>query len=225
MDSIKVIIEAGSARTFAIAVDWPGWCRSGRNELSALSALIDYCPRYAQVLQDTRIGFQCAIGLPDLKVVERLTGNKTTNFGAPAIPFESDKQPVDHSELERFKEILLGCWRVFNKSIRQAAGLVLRKGPRGGGRDQDKLIQHVLEADQQYLKRLAWKSKDNSSRSQMETLERTRQELLNALDTAVGVGLPVKGPRGGVIWTPRYFVRRVAWHVLDHAWEIEDRIP
>jgi hypothetical protein len=25
-------------------------------------------------------------------------------------------------------------------------------------------------------------------------------------------------------WTPRYFVRRSAWHALDHAWELEDRI-
>ena len=24
-------------------------------------------------------------------------------------------------------------------------------------------------------------------------------------------------------WTSRYAARRVAWHALDHAWEIEDR--
>jgi hypothetical protein len=36
--------------------------------------------------------------------------------------------------------------------------------------------------------------------------------------------LPERGPRGGARWTPRSFVRRVAWHVLDHAWEIEDRL-
>ena len=44
-----------------------------------------------------------------------------------------------------------------------------------------------------------------------------------ALDSAVRVGLPEKGPRGGAIWPAAYFVRRVAWHVLDHAWELEDR--
>jgi hypothetical protein len=22
---------------------------------------------------------------------------------------------------------------------------------------------------------------------------------------------------------PRYAIRRIAWHVLDHAWEIEDK--
>jgi hypothetical protein len=25
-------------------------------------------------------------------------------------------------------------------------------------------------------------------------------------------------------WSPRSFVRRSAWHALDHAWELEDRI-
>jgi hypothetical protein len=24
-------------------------------------------------------------------------------------------------------------------------------------------------------------------------------------------------------WPPRYVARRMAWHLLDHAWEIEDR--
>jgi hypothetical protein len=28
---------------------------------------------------------------------------------------------------------------------------------------------------------------------------------------------------GSLHLTPRFAVRRVAWHALDHAWEIEDR--
>jgi hypothetical protein len=36
--------------------------------------------------------------------------------------------------------------------------------------------------------------------------------------------IPAKGPRGGLRWTARYFVRRLSWHILDHAWEIEDRM-
>ena len=51
----------------------------------------------------------------------------------------------------------------------------------------------------------------------------TRSVVLDALSRAVTEGLPEKGPRGGALWTPRYFVRRTAWHALDHAWEIEDR--
>ena len=27
----------------------------------------------------------------------------------------------------------------------------------------------------------------------------------------------------GSSWMPAYFLRRAAWHVLDHAWEIQDK--
>jgi hypothetical protein len=37
-------------------------------------------------------------------------------------------------------------------------------------------------------------------------------------------GKPVADPRQTKRpWSPRFFVRRSAWHALDHAWEIEDR--
>jgi hypothetical protein len=100
----------------------------------------------------------------------------------------------------------------------------LRKGPRGGGRDTEKIIDHVVEADRGYLSRLAWKHTRESGNSYIEELSRTRGAILDALETAVNGELPEEGPRGGVIWPPQYFIRRVAWHVLDHAWEIEDRI-
>jgi hypothetical protein len=32
-------------------------------------------------------------------------------------------------------------------------------------------------------------------------------------------GAPIAGKK----WPPRYAARRIAWHALDHAWEIEDR--
>jgi hypothetical protein len=51
-----------------------------------------------------------------------------------------------------------------------------------------------------------------------------REAALLALAAAARDELPKHGPRGGVIWTPRYFVRRAAWHMLDHTWELEDRI-
>jgi hypothetical protein len=27
----------------------------------------------------------------------------------------------------------------------------------------------------------------------------------------------------GTTWPLRYLIRRAAWHVLDHAWELEDK--
>jgi hypothetical protein len=47
--------------------------------------------------------------------------------------------------------------------------------------------------------------------------------VLEGLEHAVTDGIPARGPRGGKRWSAPYFVRRAAWHVLDHAWEIEDR--
>jgi hypothetical protein len=31
--------------------------------------------------------------------------------------------------------------------------------------------------------------------------------------------------RYGFDWTPLFAARRAAWHALDHAWELEDRLP
>jgi hypothetical protein len=33
------------------------------------------------------------------------------------------------------------------------------------------------------------------------------------------------GGDSGAAWAPRYLIRRTAWHVLDHAWELEDKTP
>lgn len=42
--NIDVFLEAGTKRTFAGALDWPGWCRSGPDEGAAVQALLDYGP-------------------------------------------------------------------------------------------------------------------------------------------------------------------------------------
>src|SRR5438309_1771782 len=54
---IPVYIESSRTRTFACAYDWPGWCRSGKDEASALAALAAYAPRYAAVAQQARVTF------------------------------------------------------------------------------------------------------------------------------------------------------------------------
>lgn len=223
MNPIKVFAEIGKKRVFVGAVDWPGWCRSGRDEITALQALIDYGPRYAQVLHGREIGFQVPTYASDLIVVERHDGNATTDFGAPAIILDADREPINQMEFERLQASLLACWGAFDRAVQQATGRDLRKGPRGGGRDLEKILDHVLEADQAYLARLAWKHKSEGGKKPVEELSRTRRAILNALEVAVDGDLPERGPRGGIIWPARYFVRRVAWHVLDHAWEIEDR--
>ena len=193
MDSIKVFLETGRKKTFAGAIDWPGWSRSGRDEDSALQALIYYGPRYAQVLQNWELEFHAPKDISELKVIERQEGNATTDFGAPAILLESDKEAIDPMEFERFQNILQACWGAFDVAVERATGKELRKGPRGGGRDLEKILDHVLEADRGYLSRLAWKYKRNDGVNSSEELNLTREAILDALENAVRGNLPEKG--------------------------------
>ncbi len=221
---IEVYLEVGKKRTFAGAIDWPGWCRSGRDEASALQTLIDYGPRYRCLIRETGLEFREPSNVSELIVVERLQGGAGTDFGAPESIPPVDKMPVNDSELQRFRMLMKACWAALGAAASAAAGKELRKGPRGGGRELPDIIRHVLDAEAGYLSRLGWKLKSSEGEDLEIKLNRTRQAVLEALISAVNNGVPAQGPRGGVRWPPRYFVRRDAWHILDHAWEIEDRI-
>ena len=209
---------------FASAVEWPGWSRAGRDEHQALQVLFDAAPRYARGLNTGGMDFRPPKELSHLTITERHAGNSTTDFGAPTIIPEADNAPFGLEIFEFSQKLLQACWLAFDNAIQAAAGRELRKGPRGGGRDVDKIITHVLEADRGYLTRIAWKHNLDSGEDFDSQLSSVRQAIINALKVASNEGLPDSGPRGGIIWPPRYFVRRAAWHVLDHAWEIEDRI-
>ncbi len=222
-NQIEVYVESGQTRTFAIALDWPGWCRSGRDEAAALQALCDYGPRYAHALQRTKLGFHAPSEASALVVVERLTGNATTNFGAPDLALARDTKPIDPTELQRWQKILKACWRTFDTAVQAATGQTLSKGPRGGGRDVTKIIQHVRDVDASYLASLGGKLKLGAEDDPSQALALIRPAILTTLIAAARGEVPARGPRGGVRWLPRYFVRRLAWHELDHAWEIEDR--
>ncbi|HLO33232.1 MAG TPA: hypothetical protein VK249_29055 [Anaerolineales bacterium] len=217
---INVYLEIGAKRTFAGALDWPGWCRSGRDEDSALQALLDYGPRYGHVPRTARLGFNAPADLSELVVAERLKGNATTDFGAPGLAPSSDAKPVDAVELQRLQKLLKACWRIFDKSIAAATGKALRTGPRGGGRDLEGIREHLLGSDVGYVTQLGWKLQPDDR----EDHQQIRQAILQALTASANGEIPVKGPRGGIRWTARYFVRRTAWHILDHAWELEDRV-
>lgn len=218
-DIFPIYLEIGQKRSFAGALDWPGWCRSGRDEGAALASLLAYGPRYAGVMQAAGLAFSPPGDVSAFLVSERLPGNATTDFGAPDALLPGDARPLDAAELERLQAILAACWQALAAISQAAAGKELRKGPRGGGRELEALVQHVLGANAAYLGRLAWKA----SPAEATEIARAQAATALALDAA-GRGLtPAQGPRGGVLWSARSFARRAAWHLLDHAWEIEDR--
>lgn len=217
-----VYLEVGKKRTFAGAVEWPGWCRHGRTGEEALAALLEYGPRYRAALARTKLGFVAPTGLEQLVVVERLVGNATTDFGAPGVPPSADAdRSCDAAELRRFETILRAGWRAFDAAVEAARGKTLTTGPRGGGRSLDGIVSHVLEADALYVRGAGWRAPAEAEPD--ERMAAMRRAILDALSASAAGQVPLRGPRGGTRWTARYFVRRVAWHVFSHAWEIERR--
>jgi hypothetical protein len=196
----RVYIEVGGKRAFASAADWPGWSRSGKDESSALEALTAYAGRYAKVAKLAHIDFpKDAI---DLKVVDRLKGNATTDFGAPGIVAREEKAATSR-EIDRLIALMEAAWKYLDQ-VKGKAPQELRKGPRGGGRDRDKMFAHVLDAELAYASALRVKLKAPD-----------RKTIVAAL----------RDPDPEARWPPAYAIRRIAWHALDHAWEMEDRIP
>ena len=145
----------------------------------------------------------------DFDVVERVPGNVTTDVGAPAVIAAAEREPLDACWGSAGGLLVAGCWTVFDVVVSKAPA-ELRKGPRGGGRDRDEIVDHVAAAELAYARKLGIRRGAG--------LTASRDALLAVLAGASEGSSPdAKG------WLPRYAARRIAWHVLDHAWEIEDK--
>jgi hypothetical protein len=212
---IPVVLEQGRSRTFACAVDWPGWARSGKGDQAALDALAAYAPRYARALQRAGIAPPQVRSAADFDVVERLPGTATTDFGAPDVVAEADREPLSAAQARRLADLLEAAWAELD-AVAAASPASLRKGPRGGGRDRDAMVSHVVNAERSYARKLGVRL--TASQWRDGGVELMRAQVRDAVAQRSDGTAPVE--RG---WPPRYVVRRAAWHVLDHAWEMEDR--
>jgi len=211
-----VYLECGVRRVFACALDWPGWCRSGKTEELALDALAAYGARYAAVTAEA--GLDLTIS-PDSRftVRERLAGNATTDFGAPAVAAAADQEPVTRTEGVRLASCLRAAWSILDHAV-SAVPAELRKGPRGGGRDRDAIADHVVAAEFAYARKLALRGFRQPSARDAGAVTEMRDRICGQ------ISLPWQAPTlRDRNWPPRYAARRIAWHALDHAWEIEDR--
>jgi len=200
-----VVIETGSRRVFASALDWPGWSRTSRDEDAALESLLEYAVRFRPVVE------RAGLRLPErvsFEVVERVKGNATTDFGAPAIPARAESERLTKAKADRQVALLEAAWATLD-DVAAGAPASLRKGPRGGGRDRDKVVEHVLGAERAYASKIGLRARDEKD---------LRAAIVRVLGASNDGG---ELKPGG--WTSRYAARRIAWHVLDHAWEIEDK--
>jgi hypothetical protein len=213
---IAVTIEHTPKKTFASAADWPGWSRSGKTEALALEALAAYTDRYGTVAAAVGDPFAAGLGVDDLEIVERLAGSAGTEYGVPSRPTEHDARPTTADEAARLAGLVEASWAFFDRTA-SAAPHELRKGPRGGGRDTSKIVAHVLDADRAYANQMGIKLGEFAP-DDTAAVEAMRSAMLDVLRVARD-GLPLAGRR----WPARYAAHRIAWHALDHAWEIEDR--
>jgi hypothetical protein len=207
----RVYLEVGKRRVFASAADWPGWTRSGKDEEAALDALASAAPRYAPVPKAARIGFAPGAGFD---VVERLPGDAATEFGVPSAIAKAELKRLTKKEAGRLSALVSASWSVLDGVVEKAPAS-LRKGPRGGGRDRDAIVDHVLGAETMYARKLGLRLKQPTGGD---------AAAVRAHRNAIVAGLRA-GTRGATDggWPARYAARRIAWHAVDHAWEIEDR--
>lgn len=119
-------------------------------------------------------------------------------------------------DLDRRLELLRVCWAYFD-DVAARVSAELRKGPRGGGRDRDEIIRHVHASE-----RHNWSPKVGVRTEQgvmltPEGLAAHRQHYLDAIRAHNAESRPAR------TWPIQFLVRRAAQHVMDHAWEMEDR--
>jgi hypothetical protein len=209
-----VALEIGSKRVFASALEWPGWCRQAKSQEAAIQALVDYGQRYSRVA--ARADLKSPTGKWDFRMVEHLKGDATTDFGAPAVAAEFESRPMKKAELETMCALVEACWAELDHVVK-GAPQELRKGPRGGGRDRDKIVDHVLGAESGYAPHLGLKLPQPAIEDRNGILA-NRTAILGAFRAGAS-GEPLKERARPA----RYWARRIAWHALDHAWEIEDR--
>lgn len=217
-DPIRVMIEQGKKKAVASAFDWPGWDRGGKSEDEALSVLAAYRPRYRKVAE--------LAGLADafratgkFKVVERTTGMGMTDFYTLSTrAARPEQKPMSEAECERKLALLRACWAYFD-DVASRVSPELRKGPRGGGRDRDAIIRHVNGAE---IVEFAVKVGVTTPPDAWQKPDPVKLRAHRKAFAAAIRDYNSRGPSART-WTVQFLLRRCAYHMLDHAWEMEDK--
>lgn len=216
-DELRLILEMGKKRrVVAGAMDWPGLDRWGTSEDSAVERLLSYVPRYAGVAERAGLAseFERARAV---EVVERVPGSSSTDFwGFAHVPSQIEGEVLSPADLERRLELLRACWAYFDDTAARVSP-ELRPGPRSPGRSRGQIIRHVyLNEPEQWSRKVEVRTPLDDVLAP-EGLTRHRKAYLDAIRAYNVEGRPAR------TWPIQFLVRRTAHHVMDHAWELEDR--
>jgi hypothetical protein len=208
---LEIYVEVGQKQVVACSWKWPGWCRYGKIADQAVQVLLDSAPRYKIIVQRAGIPFEQI----SQYTITHIEGNANTDW-APSIITDRDTQPWEADEAQRGVDILLSAWSIIDDIIRTSSR-ELSKGSRGGGRELDEIFNHVVESERAYARKIGIKHPLFPVTDQ-SLLKNFRDEIIVKLSAPSDGSLLTPGG-----WPASYAVRRIAWHVIDHIWEIEDR--
>ncbi len=216
-DTLRVILEIGrKRRVVAGATDWPGLDRWGTSEDDALDRLGSYLPRYAGVAARAGMGAEFA-RLRGFEVVELVPGSSSTDFwGIAHVPAQMERDVLSPADLERRLDLLRASWATFDDVAAQVTG-ELRPGPRSAGRSRDQIVRHVYGTEPNQLSRKVEVRTPVDAVLTPDGLAAHRSAYLDAIWAWNAEG------RSARTWPIQFLVRRTAHHVMDHAWELEDR--
>ena len=220
---VAVALEVGPKRkVFAQAREWIGWCRAGKDEATALAQLVAAGSRYARVAARAGLPFVAPTAVEQLVAIERAPGTAITDFGAPSVLFASDTEPLAELEIERLGRLLEACWATFDEAVRSVPADLHDMKPERG-RSPSAMRLHLLETDRMHVRAFgrAFRKADPAHLAEQEAA--IREQILAELRAVPRDEAFVPHRGYGFSWTPRFAVRRSAWHALDHAWELQDR--
>jgi hypothetical protein len=216
--AIRVMLEQGKNKAVASAFDWPGWDRGAKSEADALAVLAKYRPRYAKVAGIAGLAGEFG-RTGGMRVVERLEGTGTTDFYTlSARTATPEHKKMSEAECERKIALLQACWTYFD-DVASRVSAELRKGPRGGGRDRDRIVRHTNGAEiVEFAVKAGVVTPDDAWRNpDHKKLGAHRAAFCAAIRDYNTRGAPARA------WAVQFLIRRCAYHMPDHAWEMEDR--
>ena len=217
---VRTVVERGpkGKRSVAFALDWPGWSRGARSSELALETLESYRERYRPVAELAGIAREFDAAGP-LEILEERVGTGSTDFwGISFSPCSAEQGPMGEAELERAVTLLQACWAFFD-DVAARVSAEMRKGPRGGGRDRDRIIRHTIRTESEdFAKQVGLRIPEEGALSP-DGLRRHRTAYVAAM-RAYNAGEVERRMRS---WTLAFLIRHSAYHTLDHAWEMEDK--
>jgi hypothetical protein len=155
--------------------------------------------------------------MTNVDVVEQYQGTGSTDFWGISFAFSSiDRQDVSGEDLEREMTLMQACWTFFD-DVRSRVSAEMQKGPRGGGRDRDRIVLHVLATEQDWANKLGVGTEQGARVTDAKGLKAYRGAYCAAIRTFHSEG------RMARTWPLRYLIRHTAYHTMDHAWEMEDK--